>query len=90
MSVPAERLTQATRRVVPVRPRFPGLASAGDRLWVRETCAIVHPCVDPETGNVDDLRQPKGIPKDPENGWWKVWYRASYTGDDTKDDRGFD
>ena len=67
-----------------------GLAAAGDRLWVRETCAIVHPCVDPETGNVDDLRQPKGIPKDSENGWWKAWYRASYTGDDTKDDRGFD
>ena len=46
-----------------------GLAAVGDRLWVRETCAIVHPCVDPETGNVDDLRQPKGIPKDSENGW---------------------
>lgn len=61
-----------------------------DVLWVRETCAIVHPCVDPETGIVDDLRQPKGIPKDSENGWWKAWYRASYTGDDTKDDRGFD
>lgn len=70
--------------------RFPGLPSAGDKLWVRETCAIVHPCVDPETGIVDDLRQPKGIPKDSENGWWKAWYRASYTGDDTKDDRGFD
>lgn len=70
--------------------RFPGLAAAGDVLWVRETCAIVHPCVDPETGIVDDLRQPKGIPKDSENGWWKAWYRASYTGDDTKGDRGFD
>lgn len=66
------------------------IGGPGDVLWVRETCAIDHPCVDPETGNVDDLRQPKGIPKDSENGWWKAWYRASYTGDDTKDDRGFD
>jgi len=68
--------------------RFPGLAAAGDRLWVRETFAIVHPCRDMETGYIDDIRQPTGIPKDNGGGYWVPWYRADWNGDDDAD-RGF-
>ena len=68
--------------------RFPGLAAAGDRLWVRETFAIVHPYRDIETGYIDDIRQPTDIPKDNGGGFWVPWYRADWNGDDSAD-RGF-
>lgn len=68
--------------------RFPGLAAAGDRLWVRETFAIVHPCRDMETGYIDDIRQPTDIPKDNGGGFWVPWYRADWNGNDDAD-RGF-
>jgi len=68
--------------------RFPGLAVAGDRLWVRETFAIVHPCRDAETGMIDDIMTPRDIPKESADGFWVPWYRANWKGDDG-DDRGF-
>lgn len=61
---------------------------AGDRLWVRETFAIVHPCRDMETGYIDDIRQPTDIPKDNGGGFWVPWYRADWNGNDDAD-RGF-
>lgn len=60
----------------------------GDRLWVRETFAIVHPCRDMETGYIDDIRQPTDIPKDNGGGFWVPWYRADWNGNDDAD-RGF-
>jgi hypothetical protein len=64
------------------------LGLAGDRLWVRETFAIVHPCRDMETGYIDDIRQPTDIPKDNGGGFWVPWYRADWNGNDDAD-RGF-
>jgi len=68
--------------------RFPGIPEAGDRMWVRETFAIVHPCRDMETGYIDDIRQPTDIPKDNGGGFWVPWYRADWNGNDDAD-RGF-
>lgn len=68
--------------------RFPEIPAAGDRLWVRETFAIVHPCRDMETGYIDDIRQPTDIPKDNGGGFWVPWYRADWNGNDDAD-RGF-
>ena len=60
----------------------------GDRLWVRETFAIVHPCRDCEAGYVDDIKQPSVIPKDNAGGYWVPWYRSDWKGDDDTE-RGF-
>lgn len=68
--------------------RFPEIPAVGDRLWVRETFAIVHPCRDAETGYIDDIRQPTDIPKDNGGGFWVPWYRADWNGNDDAD-RGF-
>ena len=64
------------------------LGQAGDRLWVRETFAIVHPCRDCEAGYVDDIKQPSVIPKDNAGGYWVPWYRSDWKGDDDTE-RGF-
>ena len=64
------------------------LGETGDRLWVRETFAIVHPCRDCETGYVDDIKQPSVIPKDNAGGYWVPWYRSDWKGDDDTE-RGF-
>lgn len=64
------------------------MGEAGDRLWVRETFAVVHPCRDVETGYIDDIMQPRDIPKDNADGFWVPWYRAAWEGDDG-DERGF-
>ena len=71
----------------PSRVRCP-FGKDGDRLWVRETFAIVHPCRDMETGYIDDIRQPTDIPKDNGGGFWVPWYRADWNGNDDAD-RGF-
>ena len=64
------------------------LGETGDRLWVRETFAIVHPCRDCEAGYVDDIKQPSVIPKDNAGGYWVPWYRSDWKGDDDTE-RGF-
>ena len=64
------------------------MGQAGDRLWVRETFAIVHPCRDCEAGYVDDIKQPSVIPKDNAGGYWVPWYRSDWKGDDDTE-RGF-
>ena len=69
--------------------RFPGLPSAGDKLWVRETFAIVHGCRDMDTGYIDDWMVPRDLPKDDDHGFWTVLYRADDRFDESKEDRGF-
>ena len=66
------------------------LGRAGDRLWVRETFAIVHGCKDIETGYIDDWMVPRDIPKDNSGGFWTALHRAADRGfDESKEDRGF-
>ena len=69
--------------------RFPGLPSAGDKLWVRETFAIVHGCRDPETGYIDDWMVPRDIPKDNSGGFWAALHRANDRFEESQEDRGF-
>lgn len=69
--------------------RFPGIPEAGDRLWVRETFAIVHGCRDPETGYIDDWMVPRDIPKDNGGGFWAALHRAGSQLDESQEDRGF-
>lgn len=65
------------------------LGEAGDRLWVRETFAIVHGCRDMDTGYIDDWMVPRDLPKDDDHGFWTVLYRADDRFDESKEDRGF-
>ena len=65
------------------------LGRAGDRLWVRETFAIVHGCRDPETGYIDDWMVPRDIPKDNSGGFWAALHRANDRFEESQEDRGF-
>lgn len=42
----------------------------GDRLWIKETFAVLHFSVDPETGVADDWAESRAIPKDARDGYW--------------------
>ena len=65
------------------------LGRAGDRLWVRETFAIVHGCRDIDSGYVDEWMVPLDIPKDSRDGFWSVLYRAEDRFDESGEERGF-
>ena len=66
------------------------MGQAGDRLWVRETFAMVHGCQDIDSGYVDEWMVPLDIPKDSRDGFWSVLYRAEDERfDESGEERGF-
>ncbi|MBK0003393.1 hypothetical protein [Erwinia sp. S38] len=58
----------------------------GDRLWVRETWQAIHDYCN-ESGNVDERRYPRSIPKQRGNYWHPVY--AESWGNECREDRQF-
>jgi hypothetical protein len=76
-------------RLHPFKQRLCPFGKPGQRLRVRDTFNIFHVFIDPETGYGDDIMVPKKIPKDSQDGYYTVAYRADGDVWQTEEDRGF-
>ncbi len=76
----APDLQEFAQKAYPEGGGYRSRYQVGDYLWVRETWAIVHACVDPETGHADEIQLFDGgpIPKIAPGPYWSVAYEADF------------